>query len=106
MKIYIAGPMTGYPEYNYPAFHAAADRLRALGHQVENPADNAANPPPCGTWAGWMRLAIAQLIKCDTILVLDGWYDSPGALVEHRLAVGLGMRVLTEVNLDAGIEAA
>ncbi len=30
--IYISGPMTGYPEYNYPAFMAAEKKLRSLGH--------------------------------------------------------------------------
>ncbi|MCY1527250.1 hypothetical protein D9M68_623110 [compost metagenome] len=41
-RIYLAGPMTGLPEFNYPAFHAEAARLRALGYQVENPAENQA----------------------------------------------------------------
>jgi hypothetical protein len=30
-RIYIAGPMTGLPEFNYPAFNAEAQRLRGLG---------------------------------------------------------------------------
>ena len=29
--IYISGPITGLPDLNYPAFHAAAAELRALG---------------------------------------------------------------------------
>ena len=35
-RIYIAGPMTGLPDFNYPAFNAAAARMRALGFEVEN----------------------------------------------------------------------
>ena len=31
-RIYIAGPMSGLPELNYPAFNAMAERLRAHGH--------------------------------------------------------------------------
>ena len=38
-KIYIAGPMTGLPELNFPAFHAEAARLRAFGYEVINPAE-------------------------------------------------------------------
>lgn len=40
MKIYIAGPMTHLPEYNFPAFDKAAAKLRSAGHTVFSPADN------------------------------------------------------------------
>ena len=45
MRLYIAGPMTGLPRFNYPAFHAAADVLRRMGHDAVSPAemDNAAS---------------------------------------------------------------
>lgn len=34
LKIYIAGPMTGYPDYNRAAFNAKASELMAEGHIV------------------------------------------------------------------------
>ena len=37
-SIYIAGPMTGFPEFNFPAFFAAQAELEAKGWQVFNPA--------------------------------------------------------------------
>src|SRR6266550_868641 len=40
MKIYLAGPMSNLPGYNYPAFDKAAAKLRAAGHTVFSPADN------------------------------------------------------------------
>lgn len=89
-RVYIAGPMTGLPEFNFPAFHAAAARLRAHGLEVENPAENPA--PPCGTWQGWMRKSIAQLITCDAVVLLPNWHDnSDGARTEYMLAVNLRM---------------
>lgn len=84
--------MTGLPDFNYPAFNAEAARLRALGFHVENPAENAA--PSCGSWAGYMRLAIAQLVTCDAICLLPGWSASRGASIEHDLAVHLGLAVM------------
>lgn len=38
MRVYVSGPMTGRPGYNYPAFDAAEGRLVAQGHFVVNPA--------------------------------------------------------------------
>lgn len=90
-RIYIAGPMTGFVGFNYPAFHAAADALRGQGHHVENPAEN--RPPPCGSWVGYMRLALAQLVTCDELRTLPGWQKSKGACIEVRLARDLGLHI-------------
>ncbi|WP_309679448.1 DUF4406 domain-containing protein [Polaromonas sp.] len=90
-RIYIAGPMSGLPEYNYPAFNRAAKQLRSLGYHVENPAENP--EPVCKTWQGYMRMAVAQLVTCDTVALLPQWHTSRGASVEHRLALDLGLRV-------------
>lgn len=91
-RIYIAGPMTGLPELNFPAFHAAAAALRAQGHHVENPAE--INADPKAQWLDCMRMDIARLVMCDAVYMLPGWQNSRGALVEYGLAVGLGLQVL------------
>lgn len=88
-RIYIAGPMSGLPDLNYPAFDAQAAKLRAKGCHVENPAEN----PECDSWEAYMRAAITQLMTCDTIVLLPGWDKSRGACIEHRLAGDLGMRI-------------
>lgn len=85
--IYIAGPMTGWADFNYPAFNAEAARLRAIGYHVENPAENPAQP----TWQAYMRQAIAQLVKCDAVALLPGWKASRGARIENQLAIDLGI---------------
>lgn len=90
-RIYIAGPMSGYPDLNYPDFNEAAATLRRLGWHVENPAENLA--PACGSWEGYMRLAIAQLITCEAIFLLSGWEKSKGAKIEYLLAVELGLDI-------------
>lgn len=90
--IYVAGPMTGLPDFNYPAFNAAAKKLRAMGHTVFNPAESPA--PACGTYQGYLRLGIAQLVQCECIVLLPGWSDSTGARIERFLAWVLGMEVV------------
>ena len=90
-KVYLAGAMSGLPEFNYPAFNAEAARIRALGYDVENPAEN--TPPPCGTWQGWMRLSLRQMLTCDAVAMLPGWGKSKGALIEYNLAKSLGMEI-------------
>lgn len=92
-RIYISGPMTGLPDFNYPAFHSEAARLRQLGYHVENPAEN--NAPADTTWSGYLRLALAQLITCDSIAMLPGWHNSEGACLEYHVARELGMQVHT-----------
>lgn len=83
--------MSGLPDSNYPAFNAVAVQLRALGYEVENPAENPV--PPCGTWEGYMRLAVGQLVTCDEIHMLRGWSKSRGAVIERELAGHLGLVV-------------
>jgi hypothetical protein len=98
MKIYIAGPMTGLPEFNYPAFNAMAVTLRSHGHEVQNPAENPA--PPCGSWEAYMRMALAQLLTCDAICLLPDWTASRGARIERQLAYDLGLQILTTTELS------
>lgn len=93
MTTYIAGPMTGLPEFNYPAFHAAAKDLRSKGIQVENPAENDGGSSG-KTWDFYIRLALNQLLKCDAILLLPGWETSRGAVLELHVAEALGMNVI------------
>lgn len=90
--IYIAGPMTGLPEFNYPAFHAKAAELRAQGYEVRNPAENDGESTD-KPWAFYMRLALRSLLECDEIHLLPGWSTSRGANIERFVAWSIGMTV-------------
>jgi len=98
MKMYISGPMTGIPNLNFPLFHSEAEKLRAAGFQVINPAE--LNPDPSKSWTDCMRVDIKALMECDGIHMLPGWTASRGAVLEHHIAVGLGMCVTTAPNLS------
>ena len=89
-KLYIAGPMSGLPEFNYPAFHEAAQRLRAVGYEIENPAENSGEPD----WIAYMRVSLRQVSRVDGIAVLRGWELSRGANLEVHIAHALHLPVL------------
>ena len=91
-RIYISGPMTGMPELNFPAFHAEAARLTALGYDVVNPAD--LNPEPEKGWHECMRRDLAALLTCDALALMDGWQKSAGAHLEMHVAHRVGMEIV------------
>lgn len=99
-RVYIAGPMTGIDEYNFPAFNAAARALAEEGLVPVNPADHGLVEG--AEWGDYLRYDIAQLATCEAIYFLPGWTASKGACLEHHLALALGM----PVRFAPGAEAA
>lgn len=100
---YLSGPMTGLPEFNYPAFHAAAAALRARGWRVYNPAENNWSP---GVEPFPLRAAFAEYcrficLEADAVVVLDGWEQSEGARVEVSLAARCEVEV---INLNLALK--
>ena len=91
--VYLSGPMTGLPDFNRPAFHAAAAALRAQGHVVINPAE--VDLGPDATWADYMRIHLAEIARRVTqVFVLPGWESSRGAQLEVHVARALGLPVV------------
>ncbi len=111
MKIYLAGPMSGIPDFNFPAFHAAATMLREQGHEVFNPAEKdeeihdksifvgAGDVAACEKKGFSLRAALAADMKAiaewaDCIALLPGWEYSGGARAEWALAAALRHRFI------------
>lgn len=94
-RIYVAGPMTGIPLDNYPAFNTETARLRALGYHVENPAEN----PRQDSWEAYMRQSIRQMLTCDLVAFLPGWAESRGALLERYVAQQVGLQLVRIDNV-------
>lgn len=99
MRLYLAGPMTGLPERNFPAFNAEAARLRALGFDIVNPAEihNGASM----SWHDCMKVDIPLLLTCDGIALMEGWEQSKGARLERHYAEELDMFVLQASLIQA-----
>lgn len=91
MKTYLAGPMSGLPELNFPAFHSAAAVLRGEGRTVFNPAE-------LGLEADDYRKALTACLawicaEAEAMAVLPGWENSRGARAEVATAKALGIKV-------------
>ena len=112
MKIYLAGPMRGIPEFNFPAFMSAAATLRTEGHTVFNPAErdiqhhgvdiSKGNTAGCEKQAAKdhgfnLREALCDDLtfickEADAIALLPGWQNSKGANAERAVALALGLK--------------
>jgi hypothetical protein len=91
-RAYIAGPMSGLPQHNYPAFLSAEATVAAAGFVPINPAKNGL--PADAPWERHMRRDIGLLVTCDVIVMLPGWSQSRGATLENKIARTLGMKVI------------
>lgn len=92
-KIYIAGPMSGMPEFNNTAFISKASELAQEGHIVLNPA-----VLPAGMkWEEYMYICITMVSVADEIYMLKGWEESKGANIEHKEALAQGKSVVYEI---------
>lgn len=92
MKVYVSGPMTGHPDYNFPAFAAAVTALTEAGYEVIDPSRHGADP--AFTWADYLRRDLRDVLDAEILVVLPGWECSRGGGFEVHVAHQLGMTVL------------
>ena len=76
-KIYIAGKITGDPDYK-AKFEAAAEAYKKKGYTVLYPSWMPAGMQP----ADYMRICFAMIDTADVIVFLPGYETSPGAQLE------------------------
>lgn len=114
MKIYLAGPMRGIVELNFPAFHAYAAKLRASNHEVFSPAErdirvhgeafskeshDGGNSRAEHEHGFNLRDALADDLDwicrhADAIALMPGWGASKGANAERATAIALGLEII------------
>ena len=91
-RLYVSGPMTGLPDLNFPAFIAATTKLRSMGFEVISPVE--INDDKNAKWEDCLKRDIEELMKCDSIVLLDGWHLSDGTQLEMHIAHRVGMGIL------------
>jgi hypothetical protein len=95
--LYLAGPMTGFEDFNFPAFNKIAADLRVRGYIIENPAEHGVIED--AEWADYMDYDLTRLGLCGMVAVLPGWENSKGARLEVHIARELGMPVVNAHDL-------
>lgn len=98
--IYLAGPMSGYPNYNYDTFHAVEDHLRWCGYKwIKNPARHFDGDQSL-SWEVYIAKAINALLDSEALVALPGWRESVGARLEVAIATAIGHVVYSAIEDD------
>ncbi len=108
MFLYLAGPMRGIEDFNFPAFKDATKKLRRMGYDVASPAEHDLEigfDPSSGSLDGFsledsMRWDLAAVLRCDAIAVLPGWESSEGVAIEMTVAHAIGTPVLAYPDME------
>lgn len=102
MKWYLSGPMSGYPQFNFPAFDEAARILRAQGFEVVSPAEldrpevraealGSSDGTPThvhGTWGDFLSRDVKIVAdEIDGLIMLPRWQESRGAKLEAYVGI-------------------
>lgn len=104
MKLYVAGPMRGYAQFNFAKFDEVCKSLRSKGHTVIGPQE-------IDRYLGFdetveelevtqddmrrflLRDTFLIILEAEGIVTLPGWEESKGAIMEVALARAMGLPV-------------
>lgn len=101
--IYLAGPMRGFPRYNFDAFETAEQDLIARGFNVLSPhrkdLEMGFNPDDPTAWDKFDQKAVIEwdvraVMECELVVMLPNWQGSQGANMEKSLAAWLGKEIV------------
>ena len=104
-RIFIAGPMRGYENYNFKKFDYIEEFLKTIGFDVVNPArisrkfkEKDVNSD-IAVYNKMVDMQQEAERTCNAILLLDGWQWSKGVALEVQTAAKLGMQFLLESDI-------
>lgn len=94
---YLAGPMTGLPNFNYDGFERAKMMLEDHMLEIKSPHEAFAHESEevraRRSKAFYMAHSVNLLMTCNAIILLPGWSKSEGARTELGLALSCGYSV-------------
>ncbi len=125
MKLYLAGPMTGSPSFNFPLFYKVTAELRAQGIEIISPAEldqqlgiaDAAMASKDGaldaqgkaaghTWGDLLARDVKIVAdEVDGIVFLPNWQLSKGAKLEAFVALLAKKGIFLEYTKDGVLQS-
>lgn len=108
--LYLAGPMTGIPQFNFPSFAAMADALRSVGFDVISPHEEDHPDVQEAAWASpdgdisklpqgkagsdpglTATKNVMDIARAQGVALLPGWHQSSGTI--HEVATATRFRI-------------
>lgn len=91
MPTYICGKMVELKSFNREPYHIAAEKLRATGKTVHNPAEIKVGDD--WSWKDYMKEALKLMMNCNKVYVLKGFETSKSAIMTISIAKDLGLTI-------------
>lgn len=102
-KVYISGKISGIDNEAIAIFKQAEDFLKNKGLEPINPF-SLNHDEHDKSWHSYMKVDVRALCDCDSIYMLKNWVDSKGAIIEHSIAMMLGIKILYQVNEEKEVK--